>query len=124
MACSWAQATTCQSLESAVRLVPQITNFQGRPMNMGIHLRLLKLNGPKAVAARLELSEHAWFLGGGGALELAWKVGAVGGRSLEPRHLCYFPEAVRSAPPPRVPSYCFPLVPRSPGWLNVVWEPE
>lgn len=38
MACSWAHATACQSLESAVRLVPQITNFLGRSMNMGIPL--------------------------------------------------------------------------------------
>jgi hypothetical protein len=55
MACSWAQATTCQSLESAVRLVPQITNSQGRPMNTGIHFWLPKLNRPEAVAVRLEL---------------------------------------------------------------------
>ena len=55
MACSWAQATTCQSLESAVRLVPQITNSQGRPMNTGIHFWLPKLNRPEAVAVRPEL---------------------------------------------------------------------
>lgn len=56
MACSWAQITSCQSLESAVRLVPQITNSLGRPMNTGIHLQLLKLHGPEVVAVRLELS--------------------------------------------------------------------
>lgn len=49
MACSWAQATDGQSLESAVRLVPQITTFLGRSMNMGIHLQLLNLNRPEAV---------------------------------------------------------------------------
>lgn len=49
MACSWAQATTCQGLESVVRLVPQITNFLGRSMNMGIYVWLLKLSRPEAV---------------------------------------------------------------------------
>lgn len=55
MACSWAQTTTCHSLESAVRLIPQITNSLGRPLNTGIHLQLLKLHRPEALAMRLEL---------------------------------------------------------------------
>lgn len=80
MACSWAHATACQSLESAVRLVPQTTNFLGRSMNMGVPLQLLKLNRPNTVAVRLDLHKR-WVRQAQPlvkALQLAWKVGGVG----------------------------------------------